>query len=81
VPDPDAEVVFDGTATQQRGVNRLFATPALNPEREAHYTVTATWAENGQRISLERRVTVLPGARVRVDFRRDAVGEMPGVPD
>jgi uncharacterized protein (TIGR03000 family) len=81
VPDPDAQVVFDGTATRQRGVNRLFRTPALKPDRESHYTVTATWTENGQRVSIERRVTVLPGARVRVDFRRDAVGEMPDVPD
>jgi uncharacterized protein (TIGR03000 family) len=81
MPDLDAQVVVDGTATRQWGVNRLFVTPALKPDRESHYTVTVTWTENGQRVRLERRVTVLPGARVRVDFRGDAVGEMPGVPD
>jgi uncharacterized protein (TIGR03000 family) len=80
VPDPNAQVMFDGTPTQQRGTNRSFVTPPLNPDKESHYTITATWTENGQSVTRDRRITVQPGARVRVDFT-EAGGNMPSVPD
>jgi uncharacterized protein (TIGR03000 family) len=80
VPNPNAQVLFNGTLMQQKGTNRNFVTPPLSADKESHYRVTATWMENGQQVSRERRITVEPGARVEINFN-EAGGEMPNVPD
>jgi uncharacterized protein (TIGR03000 family) len=69
VPAEDAQVFFDGTLTKQQGTDREFMTPPLLTGRESHYTISASWTENGQRVSRERRIAVSPGVRVEVDFR------------
>jgi len=78
VPDPNAQVLFDGTPTQQRGTYRVFVTPPLRSGKESHYTVSASWMENGQRVNRERRVTVSPGAQVTVNLGEGGgTGNMP----
>jgi uncharacterized protein (TIGR03000 family) len=69
VPAADAQVLFDGTPTKQQGTDRAFVTPPLPAGRECHYTITATWTENGKQLQGERRITVTPGAQVEVNFR------------
>jgi uncharacterized protein (TIGR03000 family) len=68
VSNPNAQVLFDKNPTQQQGTTRLFVTPSLPINRESRYTISASWTENGQTVNRERRVSVLPGARMVVDF-------------
>ncbi len=72
VPRADAEVWIDGQATQQRGTDRLFETPALTTGKSYHYDVRARWTENGQTFDRTRTVHFRPGERVTVDFRQPA---------
>jgi len=69
LPREDAQVWFDSSATQQRGMERTFGTPAL--QQAGTYTVKARWMENGRPVERQRSVRVQPGQAVRVDFRND----------
>jgi len=69
---PDAEIWFDGSATQQRGPVRDFVTPALDPSRSYSYQVRARWTENGQSRDETRTVSVQGGQTAFVDFNRPA---------
>jgi uncharacterized protein (TIGR03000 family) len=75
VPDQNAQVMFDGTPTQQRGTNRLFVTPPLRGGKESSYTVSASWMENGQRVTRERRIEVSPGAQVTINLGEGGVSD------
>jgi uncharacterized protein (TIGR03000 family) len=68
VPVADAVVLFGDHRTQQQGTDRIFETPPLPGGRDVHYTITASWTENGRRVSTVRRVAVRPGAQVLVNF-------------
>ena len=72
LPNPEATVSFDGAETKQKGLMRLFTTPALDGTYS--YKVTATWEQNGQRMMRERTVSVRPGATVMVDFTAERPG-------
>jgi uncharacterized protein (TIGR03000 family) len=72
LPNSEAEVRFDGAETKQKGLMRLYTTPALDGTYS--YKVTATWEQNGQRIARERTVSVRPGAMVMVDFTAERPG-------
>ncbi len=67
----DAQVWFDGDATTQRGPNRVFNSPPLEPGRAYHYDVRAQWTENGRTVNRTRRVDVRAGQRTTVDFTQD----------
>jgi uncharacterized protein (TIGR03000 family) len=70
----DAKVWFDDHATKQRGMNRMFDTPAL--EQGVHtYHVRAKWKENGQDMDETRVVRVRPGQSVTVDFTQYTVND------
>jgi uncharacterized protein (TIGR03000 family) len=68
VPVADALVLFGDHRTQQQGTDRLFETPPLPGGREMNYTITASWTENGRRVSATRQVAVRPGEQVLVNF-------------
>jgi len=69
VPVANAQVMFDGAATNQQGTNRLFVTPALNQQGNNTYEVEARWTgQDGNAVKQTRQVKVPPGARVLVDF-------------
>jgi uncharacterized protein (TIGR03000 family) len=68
----DAEVWFDGSATQQRGAVRDFVSPALDPSRSYSYQVRARWMENGEARDETRTVSVQGGQTAYVDFNRPA---------
>lgn len=65
---PDAEVWFDGSATQQRGEVREFETPALDPNRSFTYKVRARWNQNGQVMDQTRDLQVQGGRSATVNF-------------
>jgi uncharacterized protein (TIGR03000 family) len=67
----DAQVWFDGDATNQRGPNRVFTSPPLDPGKAYHYDVKARWTENGRPVERTRRVDVRAGQHTTVDFARD----------
>jgi uncharacterized protein (TIGR03000 family) len=68
VPDPDTQVSIDGEPTQQKGTERFFFSPALESGEKFHYTVRATWTDNGHENAKEMNVTVRAGYRTVVNF-------------
>jgi uncharacterized protein (TIGR03000 family) len=67
VPNQDAEIWFDGAVTEQRGMQRVFVTPAL--QQDGTYMIKARWTEAGKPIEQERRIQVRGGQVQTVDFR------------
>jgi uncharacterized protein (TIGR03000 family) len=72
VPQPDATIWFNGAATTQQGMERVFATPPLEGNGPFSYTIRARWNENGKSVERERRINVQVGQTSNVDFRTDA---------
>jgi len=69
VPDANAEVWFNGVATQQRGTDRLFETPALSGGYRHSYDIRARWmGADGQMMDRTRTIDVQPGRDLVVDF-------------
>jgi len=67
VPNADAQVWFDDAPTQQRGMERVFHTPAL--QQAGTYTLKARWNDGTRNIDQQRTVRVEPGQSVVIDFR------------
>lgn len=76
VPVPNAQVWFDGTPTNQGGMERTFQTPPLDPNGTYSYMVRARWTQNGQAVDRQQRITVQPGQAHSVDFRAGSTGEI-----
>lgn len=70
VPSANAEVWLDGQPTSQRGMERTFMTPRLNPGSTYTYEVRARWTENGQPIERTRTVRFQTGQTIHVDFNQ-----------
>ena len=68
VSDPNAEVLFDGDQTRQRGNDRTFVTPPLEPGQTFHYTIEARWMENGKQMDKTRTISVNAGGSATVVF-------------
>lgn len=79
LPKADAQVWFDGAATQQQGMQRTFMSPALEQGRSFTYTIKGRWMENGRPVERERQVSVQSGQSVTVDLRGNP-GENIGTP-
>ena len=72
VPTEDAEIWVDKTyQTQQKGIERSFETPPLEPGHY-RYEVIARWTEQGQPRAESREVFAQPGQTLRIDFTRPA---------
>jgi uncharacterized protein (TIGR03000 family) len=72
LPDPNAQVWFEGTATSQRGSMRQFESPQLTPGRDYIYGIRAEWNQNGKTVSQTREVRLQAGDQLTVDFGRQA---------
>ncbi len=70
VPDPNAQVYFDGNQTRQIGTDRLFHTPPLAAGAPNIYRIRAVWNGPGGTLSQEQVVSVSPGQSSVVDFTR-----------
>ena len=66
----DAEVWFNGDATQQKGEQREFVTPTLPVGRNYQYEIHARWKANGKVVDQTRTVIVHSNERTDVDFTR-----------
>ncbi|HYT90370.1 MAG TPA: TIGR03000 domain-containing protein, partial [Gemmataceae bacterium] len=65
----EAKLLVDGTATTSTSSQRRLVSPALQPGRDYHYTLTAEISREGQApIRLTQRVTVRAGEETRVPF-------------
>jgi uncharacterized protein (TIGR03000 family) len=83
VPVADAQVWVENVATTQKGKERLFQSPPLEPNRNFTYTIKARWMENGQAVNRESQVNVQAGQSITVSFR-EVTGEsvpLPRLPD
>jgi uncharacterized protein (TIGR03000 family) len=69
LPDPNAEVWIEGKRTEQRGEQREFVSPALDPDTNYTYEVRARWTENGRAIDRTKTVPVRANGVATVDFR------------
>jgi len=72
---PDAQVMFNGTPTNQSGPQRVFMTPQLNPGEGYSYEISARWNENGQEQSQTRTVRFQAGKTVEVNFMQGNQGQ------
>jgi len=69
VPDPNAEIWFEGAQTQQRGTAREFESPELTPGRTYTYHIRARYMmSNGQMKDETRAITVQAGQQAAVNF-------------
>jgi uncharacterized protein (TIGR03000 family) len=69
LPDPNAEVWFNGSPTQQRGRDRLFHTPSLRSDSSNTYEIRARWQDDSGQMRDEKRVIeVQPGQESTVEF-------------
>ena len=67
LPNANAEVLIDGTKTENTGAVRYFQSPALSPGHYS-YEIQATWEENGQKVTRTQKVGVDPGSYVTANF-------------
>lgn len=72
LPDPNAQILVDGQPTKARGRSRTLVSPELTPGKVYVYKLTATWNQDGQRMSDERTVEVTAGKTTVVDFTQGA---------
>jgi len=70
VPSAQAQVSFDGHETAARGTQRRYESPALQVGQTYHYNVTATWMENGRRVTRDLQVSINAGRLAVADFTR-----------
>jgi uncharacterized protein (TIGR03000 family) len=75
VPDPNADIWFNGAQTVQKGTERQFEPPALDPGRDYTYDVRARWMENGQQVDQKRQIAVHAGDRLTVNFSMPRAAE------
>jgi uncharacterized protein (TIGR03000 family) len=67
---PNARLTVSGELTLQVGAVRRFRSPPLQPGKEYHYTLTATWEPNNYtRITRSRRIVVRAGQETEADLR------------
>jgi uncharacterized protein (TIGR03000 family) len=68
---PRAALTIEDQPTQQRGPERVFAAPPLDPDATYTYTLTATWRPNNYTvITRTRKITFRPQPEVVVDLRQ-----------
>jgi uncharacterized protein (TIGR03000 family) len=72
LPNPDAEVWFEGVKMLPIGSKRTFYTPPLERGGRYAYEVRARWLENGEPRTATREVEVRAGGSAAVDFTRAA---------
>jgi uncharacterized protein (TIGR03000 family) len=69
---PDAEIEIEGAKTTSTGQLRRYKSPPLQLGAKYHYTIKATWMENGKPRTLELQVPVSAGTESAVDFIKEA---------
>lgn len=71
LPQDDAIVAIDSHPTKQKGDQRLYVSPPLDPAKQYTYTVTATWEPNNYtKVMRTRVVDVKAGQQIEIDLRK-----------
>jgi uncharacterized protein (TIGR03000 family) len=71
VPQDDAKLYIDSKLTKQKGGERLFQSPAIEPGHTYQYTVVAKWWPNNYtEIIRTRTIDVKAGRTATLDLRR-----------
>ena len=74
----NAEIWFEGDKTNQKGTDRTFASPALQPGRTFNYDIRARWTgADGKVVDQTQKVKVEAGRRSNVDFASAAANAKP----
>jgi uncharacterized protein (TIGR03000 family) len=68
VPDPRAQVLFDGVDTVTSGTLRTFVTPQFQNVSPQTFQVTARWVQHGKPVSEQREVSIQLGQVQTVTF-------------
>ncbi len=80
LPDADARVWVEGVEMNNRGRTRLLESPELEPGKEYTYTIRASWNQGDRVVGDERRVKVITGQSVALDFTCPAAQERERIP-
>ena len=73
VPEADSEVWINEHLSQQTGTERNFISPLVNRGERRLYTVRASWTENGQDMTSQKKVWAVPGRWYTVDLTQPSV--------
>src|SRR5262245_36241375 len=64
----DASISFDGSMTVQRGEQRQFMSPPLEPGKEYTYDVQVSWKQDGRDVMRKRHITFHAGYIINLTF-------------
>jgi len=64
----DAQLTFDGQATQSKSALRRFVTPPIEPNKRHTYTVQARWQRGPTTVTVEKVVPVQAGQETMVNL-------------
>ena len=78
VPADDAKISFDGSMTVQRGKQRQFVSPPLQPGREYTYDIRVNWKQDSREVTRNRQITIHSGDVVNLTFPERDVATKPG---
>lgn len=70
LPEADAQLWVNGQTTKQKGAERVFMTPPLQPGKYK-YELRASWAANKTPVVTSRTVIFQPGEDLVIDFSRN----------
>jgi uncharacterized protein (TIGR03000 family) len=82
LPRSDAKVWVDNNLmTEGSGSQRVFISPSLEAGYNYSYQIRASWMDNGQEVTAQRKVAVAPGRVSQVDFSKVNTQFMPEAAD
>jgi uncharacterized protein (TIGR03000 family) len=70
LPDPNARLWVQDQLNQGVGTERFVTSPGLDPNTNYTYTIKASWMENGQEVTHEKKIDVRAGQEYTVDFNQ-----------
>jgi uncharacterized protein (TIGR03000 family) len=68
LPTADAQLWIQDQLTQQRGLERVFESPNLEPGKSYTYSLRASWMENGKEVVRKLDIDVRSGQVTPVQF-------------
>jgi len=71
----NAEVLFDGEKTKSTGTVRMYQSPQLR-SGEYTYEIKVRWEEDGKERTQTKKITVTPGANLRLTFPLQGEGSI-----
>ncbi len=72
LPDPQAQVTFNGVLMHETGTDRVFTTPVLTSS--GTYDIKASWMVAGHEITQDRVISVAPNETTVADFTQPVGG-------